>query len=120
MVVRQAVPAPLDVALNVCAKPHALRGHVDAALLDVLSDRALADGRRGFFHPDNLTFGEGIALSRLIAAAQAVTGVESVQVDRFQRLDSGPAGEIAAGFLPLGPLEIARLGKLDLNVGGGR
>ena len=120
VVVRQAVPVPLDLALTVCVKPHTLRGHVRAALLDVLGDRALADGRRGFFHPDNLTFGEGISLSRLIAAAQAVTGVESVQVDRFQRLDREPAGEIASGFLPLGPLEIARLGKLDLNVGGGR
>ena len=32
----------------------------------------------GFFHPDRLSFGDGIFLSVLVAAAQAVAGVESV------------------------------------------
>lgn len=113
VVVRQGVPVPVHLGLAVCAQPHALRGHVRSALLEAL-------GERGFFQPDNLTFGEGIALSRLIAAAQAVPGVESVQAVTFQRLDVEPAGEIESGFLPLGPLEIARLGKLDLEMGGGR
>ncbi len=129
VVVKRAVSVALDVEVRVCVQPHFLRGHVEAALLDVFSSRALPDGRRGFFHPDNLTFGEGIALSRLVAAAQAVKGVESVAVTTFQRLYLGPNGELEAGFLPLGPLEIARLdndprfpgnGRLKLTMGGGR
>jgi hypothetical protein len=127
--VRPARHVPLDIELHVCVLPHYLRGHVEAALLEVFSNRVFPDGRRGFFHPDNLTFGTGIFLSQLVAAAQAVAGVESVQVTRLQRLDEGDNGEIASGVLPLGPTEIAQLdndpnfperGKLTLVMGGGR
>ncbi len=123
----------LDVALTVCVKPHYLRGHVKAALLDVFSNRVLADGRRGFFHPDNLSFGEGIYLSKLVAAAQAVAGVESVTVDRLARLDEASEIErrraLVDGVLRLSPFEVARLdndarrpgnGKLTLTLKGGR
>jgi hypothetical protein len=98
-------------------------------LLDLFSSRVLAGGRKGFFHPDNLSFGEGIYLSRLIATAQAVEGVESVVVTRLERLGEGPNREIEFGLLPLGPLEVAQVdndpslpenGKFTLKMGGGR
>ncbi len=127
--VQQARHVPLDIALQVCVLPHYLRGHVEAALLDLFRNRLLADGRRGFFHPDNLTFGGSIFLSRLVAAAQAVTGVESVQVTKLERLYEGDNGEIASGVLLVGPTEVAQLdndpnfpehGRLVLVMGGGR
>jgi hypothetical protein len=127
--VRWAVSVPLLVELVVCVRSGYLRGHVEAALLEALGARRLPDGRLGFFHPDNLTFGQRIALSRLVAAAQAVTGVESVQVMKLERLGLGPKGELAQGFLPLGPFEVARLdrdprfpgnGQLRLDLRGGR
>ncbi len=127
--VRSARLAPLDIAMTVCVHSHYLRGHVKSALLDLFGNRVLPDGRKGFFHPDNLSFGEGIYLSKLVAAAQAVTGVESVKVTRLERLYEGKNGEIENGVLPLGPLEVAQLendpsfpehGKLTLIVGGGR
>lgn len=120
---------PLELGLHVCVQPHFLRAHVEAALLDVFSNRILAGGRRGFFHPDNLTFGEGVYLSRLVAAAQAVAGVRSVEVKTFQRLFDPPGDELAAGVLVLRPTEIPRLdndpnfpehGKINLTLGGGR
>jgi hypothetical protein len=125
----QAQYVPLEIEMVVCVLPHYLRGHVEAALRDIFSNRVLPNGRLGFFHPDNLTFGEGIYLSRLVAAAQSVTGVESVTVTVLQRLGEGDNGELKAGVLQLGPLEVARLdnnpsfpehGKLVLNVGGDR
>jgi hypothetical protein len=120
---------PLLIELGICVRSGFLRGHVKSALLDVFSARGLPDGRRGFFHSDNLTFGEGIALSRLVAAAQGVAGVEGVQVKTLERLGLGPRDEIGQGFLPLGPFEIARLdndsrfpgnGQLRLDLRGGR
>jgi predicted phage baseplate assembly protein len=119
----------LDVALHICVLPHYLRAHVEAELLDLFSNRDLGGGRRGFFHPDNLTFGEGVDLSRLVAAAHAVTGVESVTVTRLQRLYEEEHGEIENGILPLAALEVARIdndpgapghGVLKLNLRGGR
>lgn len=120
---------PLDMVLFVCVLRDYLQGHVEAALQDVFSNRRLPDGRLGFFHPDNLTFGEGIYLSQLVAAAQAVEGVESVEVVKLERLFEGANREIENGILPLGPFEVARLdndpsfpenGRLSLDLRGGR
>jgi hypothetical protein len=129
LVVKSAHRVPLDIELLICVLPGYLRGHVKAILLDVFSNQMLPDGRLGFFHPDNLTFGEGIYLSKLVTAAQAVPGVESVKVNKLHRLYEPPNGEIENGALPLGPLEIARVdndpsfpenGRLVLVPGGGR
>jgi hypothetical protein len=136
--VKPAQYVPLDLVLTVCVLPHYLRGHVEAAVLDVFSDRVLPDGRLGFFHPDNLTFGEGIYVSRIVAAAQAVVGVQNVQVPRLERYEAAehPPGVEATkdglplhGLLALGPFEIAQLdndpsfpenGRLTLDMRGGR
>jgi hypothetical protein len=127
--VRAARRVPIDLALRVCARPGYLRGDVKAALLKVFSNRQLVGGRRGLFHPDSLTFGQSIYLSRLVAAAQAVAGVESVQVTKLQRLFEAPNREIENGVLPLGPFEVAQLdndpsfpehGRLAVEMRGGR
>jgi hypothetical protein len=129
LVVKQARYVPLDVEMTVCVLPSYLRGHVKAALLDRFGNRRLPDGTLGFFHPDNLSFGTDVRLSELVAAAQALPGVESVRVTKLERLFAGPNGELEAGVLPLGPLEIPRLdndpgyperGQLKLRMGGGR
>jgi predicted phage baseplate assembly protein len=131
LVVQRARHVPLDVAMTVCVLPGYLRGHVKQALLDAFSNKILPDGpaKRGFFHPDNLTFGQSIRLSKLVAEAQKVPGVESVIVTRLERLFEGPNNELENGILPLSLLEIARLdndpsfpenGRLELNMKGGR
>jgi hypothetical protein len=127
--VEWAEPVALAVGLYVCVLPHALRGQVRAALLAALGNQPLAGGRTGFFAAANLGLGQPVDVSRLVAAAQAVPGVESVAVARLERLGEGPAGELEQGYLALAPLEMARLdndprwpanGKLDLALRGGR
>jgi hypothetical protein len=128
----EVVPAryvPLLIGLEVCVLPHYLQGHVEAALLGLLTSRAGRDGTRGFFHPDNLSFGKSIYAGELIALVQQVPGVESVKIAQLERMFEGPAGELEAGVLQLGPLEIARVdndpsfpenGTLTLTMLGGR
>jgi hypothetical protein len=125
----QARYVPLEIRLTVCVLSHYQRAHVEAALLDAFSNRRLPDGRLGFFHPDNLTFGGGVYLSRVVATAQAVEGVENVTVEQLQRRFEDAAGELDAGILPLGRMEVAQLdgdpdfpenGLLTLKVFGGR
>jgi hypothetical protein len=127
--VEPAQSVPLDLALAICVRDGYLRGHVKAALLDAFGNRLLPGGKRGFFHPDSLSFGQGVYLSQIVATAQVVEGVESVRVTRFERLYEGPDGEIPVGVLVLGPLEVARLdndpgnpehGRLTLKLEGGR
>lgn len=126
--VERAVCVPVDLGLEVCALPGHHRGQVKAALLDLFSNRLLLGGRHGWFHPDHQTFGEDIHLSRIIAAAQAVPGVECVRVTRLQRLFEPPNREIENGLLPLASFEIAQLdndpnhpehGRLEIIIRGG-
>src|SRR6185503_19033673 len=81
--VQRAVYVPLKLSLEVCALPGYERGHVKAALLARLGSGLAMCGSRGFFHPDELSFGDAVFLSRIIAAAQAVQGVECVTVTEF-------------------------------------
>ncbi|MDZ8188788.1 MAG: putative baseplate assembly protein [Nostoc sp. ChiSLP02] len=129
VIVQWAVYVYLDIAIKVDVKFDYLRGHVKAALLDTFSNRILSDGRYGFFHPDRLTFGQGVALSQIVAKAAAIPGVESVSVNKLERLFEGSNREIEAGFLPIGAWEIARLdnnpnfpenGKFTIDLRGGR
>ncbi|MFI6250924.1 putative baseplate assembly protein [Streptomyces sp. NPDC051016] len=122
LVVGPARLVPLDIALAVCARPGHQHGRILADLY-----RALGSGRGGFFHPDALTFGEPVRLSRLVAVAAAVPGVESVRVTRLRRLFEQDRGEREDGVLRLGPLEIATCdndpdrpenGLLAISLGG--
>jgi predicted phage baseplate assembly protein len=127
--VRPAAYIPLDVKLHICVAPEYLGGHIKAALLDAFSSRVLSGGRLGFFNADRLTFGDDIYLSALVAAAQALPGVVSVEVSRLQRQLHPSNQEVQNGVLPLGPFEIAQLendrnhpdhGRLEIVVTGGR
>lgn len=120
---------PLEIEMQVCVKPDYFRSHVQAELLEVFSNRMLPDGRRGVFHPDNFSFGQTVFLSPLYAAAQAVPGVASVQITKFQRQGVPDQKPLEEGKLDLGRLEIARLdndpnfperGVFRLSLGGGK
>jgi hypothetical protein len=120
---------PLDLSLHICVKPGYFRSEVLRAVRAQLSSVRLPDGRLGAFHPDNFTFGQQVYSSRIVAAAQSVEGVESVRLDKFQRLvDPSPATH-ENGVISIGRLEIAQLennpnyrdrGRLALSAGGGK
>jgi predicted phage baseplate assembly protein len=120
---------PLDIALHVCVEPDYFRSDVKAAVLDVLSSGVRADGTLGFFHPDRFTFGGPVYLSAIIAAAQAVPGVQSVTAEAFQRQRDDASSELDSGVLKLDRLEVAQLdndqsfpehGVLTVIAGGGK
>lgn len=131
LTVASAIYVPLDLALSVCVLPDYLRAHVEEDLLQVLGNGVQANGETGLFNPNNLSFGEGIYVSKIVAAAQAVTGVASVEVTRLARYQVGikdsPVPPL--GVLTLGPFEIAQLdndpnfperGRLEFKLRGGR
>lgn len=126
----------LDIALTAVLAPDAIRGQVERALLDRFSNRDLPGGRRGFFHPANLAFGQPVYLSQIVAAALAVPGVRALETDetpprpnRFHRFGEPSRGELAAGEIRLGRNEIARVdndpaapenGRIQFYLEGGR
>lgn len=121
---------PLAVMLRVCVKPDYLRGHVAAAVLDVLGNRALPNGTLGFFHADRQSFGDDVYADDLVAAAARIEGVESVVVIELRRFEDAPSDPPSIpDALWLDLHEIAQLdndpnfpehGTLTLTLGGGR
>ncbi len=126
---------PLDIAFTVCVEPGYFRANVKEALLETFSNVDLPDGRRGFFHPDNFTFGQPVYLSQVVAAGMQVPGVDWIDTDdtppkpnRFRRWGKTSRGELAAGRIALDRLEIAQLdndpnrpenGRIDFLMQGG-
>lgn len=100
---------PLELEIEVCIAPGYFRGDVKRAVSQALSNRTLPDGTRGFFHPDNFTFGQAVYLSRIYAAVEHVEGVESAVVRVFKRYTELAHGELETGVLAIGPWEVAQL-----------
>jgi predicted phage baseplate assembly protein len=127
--IRSAEYVPLEVAFELCVNPAYFRGDVVEAVRQALSNRINPDGNHGFFHSDNFTFGQGVFLSRIYAAIEAVQGVESAFVTIFRRFGKTDNGELESGILPIGSWEIAQLhndpafqenGVLRITSGGGK
>lgn len=107
------ISAPRYVALDVRIVVHVgdnhFRSTVRQMLHEAFSSADLPNGRQGFFHPDRFGFGQPVYLSQLVAAAMGIAGVVQADVDRFQRWGRAAQGEIEAGRVDIGPLEIARV-----------
>jgi len=121
--------APLEVSIRFCLNDWAFRDQVLRDLISALGNGAGADGVKGFFHPDNWTFGQAVTLSRLYAAIARVQGIECAEVLTFKRLNKPAANELSQGEIVMQWDEIAQLdndrnfpehGKLDLQLTGGR
>lgn len=120
---------PLDIELRVCVEATARPDAVSAALFHRYSARGLRDGTRGFFHPDRWTFGQSVYVSEIIDVAMRLPGVHWVQPVRFRRFARDAAGELEAGRIDLGRLEVAQVqndpvsperGRIAFTLEGGR
>lgn len=102
---------PLRLVIDLCVKPDYLQSHVVAAVGEALGRRSLAGGRRGFFHPDRLTFGGSVSVSQIVAAVMQVEGVAEARVVRLERLghERVKNPDFDKGLLILRSTEIARL-----------
>ncbi|RYY37008.1 MAG: putative baseplate assembly protein [Sphingobacteriaceae bacterium] len=119
----------LDIKVIACIADTYFESDVLAALLKVFSNKTQPNGQKGVFHPDNFTFGQTVYLSNIYAAAQAVPGVLSVNVVKFQRQGEPLTDAIDSGKLLINRLEIARLdnnpnfrerGLFEITVIGGK
>lgn len=129
LAIDEPIYVPLAITLKVCVNASFFADDVGDALRDVFSAGLTLDGQRGFFHPDNITFGAEIHLSRVYQAALAVDGVDDVTVIVFQRASATTSNAIDNGVLRFGPPEIPILtnnpsrptaGTLNIDVEGGR
>ena len=78
---------PLELALTVCVEAGHVRATVSSARCATRSARHAARRRRGFFHPDNFTFGQPVYLSQRDRRARRT----SPGVERVVSVDALPA-----------------------------
>jgi baseplate J-like protein len=117
----------LEIGMLVCVEAGYFRSDVAAALMQAFSASDFPGGR-GFFHPDNFSFGQPVYLSNVVAAAMRVPGVAWVKVETFKRWGKLPQGEREDGQISMSRLEIARLdqdpnapenGRIEFRMQGG-
>ncbi len=125
--IREPVFVPLDIRLLICLQPGYYAADIKAQLLQRFSSLINPDDSRGFFHPDNFSFGQALYTSQLFAAAMAIDGVRTVQLRRLQRWGKVAAGEREAGLVQPADTEILRCdsnpslpenGAISFDMGG--
>jgi hypothetical protein len=121
--------ASLDLKIKVCAQPEAFRGDVEAAILSALSTQSFIDGTKGFFSPDNFTFGSGLERSALEAAIQSVPGVAGVRGITYRQRGLQSTYITLPDIVPVGTNQILRVdndpsrpeaGSIKVEVEGGK
>jgi hypothetical protein len=119
---------PLDIRINVCVKPNHFPEDIKKNLLDIFGTQLLEDGKLGFFHPDNFTFGQPLYLSQIYQTVMNLEGVESLYVDKFQRMGKTSNLELKNGVIETHISEIIRVdndpnfpdnGKIEFVTEGG-
>ena len=107
--IRPPLFVPLEIEMNVCVNAGYFKNDVKEKLLDIFSRFDLPDGTKGFFHPDEFTFGQPVYISAIYERAMQVDGIGSVEMKNFQRWARAADREIQSGFLRPGDHEIIRL-----------
>lgn len=127
--IRPPVFVPLEMEMNVCVKPGYFRSKVKEKLLQVFSRFELSNGIRGFFHPDEFSFGQPVYLSAVCQKAMSIDGVASVELTIFKKQNRPSDLERENGVIMPSGNEIIRLdndpnfpenGKIDFSMFGGQ
>lgn len=118
---------PLKIEVYVCARPRYWPEDLKYVLDREFSEGYLPDGRKGFFHPDNWTFGQSLHTSQVFGRVQAVEGVDHIIRIDLKRF--GDPGSASQESIHVKPNEIIRVrnnpdhmeeGSVTFFVEGGR
>ena len=119
----------LEILVVLCALPAYWREDLRFVLEQEFSDGWIADGRRGFFHPDEWNFGESLHRSAIEGRIHRIAGVEHVVRITMKRFSAPLPGVPGAEVLEIGPDEIVLVanepdhlerGFIRFDIQGGR
>ena len=120
---------PLDLRIVVCADEGYWRADLRYELEAEFSDGYTSDGRRGFFHPDEWTFGQALHRSLIEGRILRVTGVKHVSSILMKRFNNAAPAVPGIEALPMGLDEVVlcandpdhlERGRILFEVQGGR
>jgi hypothetical protein len=120
---------PLEIHIVVCAHSQYWREHLRFVLEQEFSDSWTSDGRRGFFHPDEHTFGQALHRSTIEGRIHRIAGVAHVVSIVMKRFSAPQPGVPGTEVLEMGFDEIVLLandpdhlerGLIRFEIQGGR
>jgi len=120
---------PLDIRITVCADAAYWREDLRFILEQEFSDSWTSDGRRGFFHPDEWTFGQALHRSRIEGRLHQIAGVEHVVAIMMKRFNAPTPGLPNTEQLEMAFDEVVQLandpdhlerGLIRFTINGGR
>ncbi len=118
---------PLEIGVSLCIQSDYWPEDIEFILEQEFSEGFTPDGRRGFFHADDWTFGQELRASQIIGRVQQVRGVDHVITVSMKRWDD--RSPKTADVLEVAANEIIRVrnnpdhmeeGYIDFNIQGGR
>jgi hypothetical protein len=121
--------APLEIVVVVCADEAYWREDLRLVLEQEFSDSWTADGRRGFFHPDEWSFGQALHRSAIEGRIDRIAGVKHVLRITMKRFSAPGPGLPGAEVLEMAPDEVVLLandpdhlerGLIRFEIEGGR
>jgi hypothetical protein len=113
--VRSARYVALDIVLRLCAHPQFWPEDLAHELALEFAEGYTADGRPGFFHPDNWTFGQPLHASQLMGRALSVKGVDRVLLVSMRRWNAGTGPTTSALTLQPKELPVNEIDVLELE-----
>jgi hypothetical protein len=125
--VRPPIYVPLQIFVSLCVDAAYWPEDLRFVLEQELSDGYTPDGRKGFFHPDNWTFGQSLRASELSGRILSVQGVDHVVSISMRRWDAATPG--TSDVITVRANEIIRVqndpdhmeeGSIALDLQGGR
>ncbi|WP_313915789.1 baseplate J/gp47 family protein [Tahibacter sp.] len=120
---------PLDIQISVCIDERYWLEDLRDLIEQELSNRWTSDGRRGFFHADEWTFGQALHRSAIEGRLHRIPGVKHVIAIVLQRFNAPTPGAAGNAVLEMAADEVVLLandadhlerGRLRLNLSGGR
>ena len=121
----------IDVGIVVYLEKNAGKHDVERRLRNALGNAPYDEGKKGFFHPDNFSFGQPVYVSKLYDAINQVRGISSALLTKLgnhREFSTSPAVKMAGttqddiskmnitrGFLPVDESEIIRLNNDPLH-----
>jgi len=120
---------PLKIKVSLCVQADFWPEDLRYVLQQEFSDGYTPDGRRGFFHPDEWTFGQRLHRSQIEGRVAQVAGVEHILSISMQRFNQPTPGTPDPEVLEVAFDEIfevhndpdhLELGSIDFDLKGGR
>ena len=120
---------PLDIRIVVCADAAFWREDLRFILEQEFSDSWTSDGRPGFFHPDDWTFGQALHRSQIEGRLHQIAGIEHVVSIVMKRFNAPTPGLPNAEQIEMAFDEVVQLandpdhlerGLIRFDVRGGR